>query len=257
MNLLVAVMTAHKLDYFINYLTVDFNTAKNNRETDPAARRQAIRDTYLKELYDAEVPNVDYKFFFGKTPRPARAQRNKYANPEPNAALREPLADEVFLDCPDFYFENSRKMKAIIRWAQAHEYDYLLRLDDDSYFWPERLEEYIPQIEGNDYVGASTDPKAKFHPGGCLFLSAHAMRLVEGSNLGNWADDCWIGDVMRKHGVPLTGLITEDGRDAIQMAWGNEYVVDETLNTTDLLAAHSCRPAIMRAYYDRDHKAEK
>jgi hypothetical protein len=171
--------------------------------------------------------------------------------------LRDPLNDEVFLDCPDFYFENSRKMKAIIRWAQAHEYDYLLRLDDDSYFWPERLEEYLPQIEGNDYVGASTDPKAKFHPGGCLFLSAHAMRLIEGSNLGNWADDVWIGDVMKKHGVPLTGLITEDGRDAIQMAWGNEYVVDETLNTTDLLAAHSCRPAIMRAYYDRDHKAEK
>jgi hypothetical protein len=66
MKLLVAVMTAHKLDYFINDLTVDFNTAKNNRETDPAARRQAIRDTYLKEL--VEVPNIDYKFFFGKTP---------------------------------------------------------------------------------------------------------------------------------------------------------------------------------------------
>ena len=113
MRLLVAVMTAHKLDYYINDLTVDFNTAKNNRETDPAARRQAIRDTYLKEL--VEVPNIDYKFFFGKTPRPARAQRNKYANPEQNVALREPLADEVFLDCPDFYFENSRKMKAIIR----------------------------------------------------------------------------------------------------------------------------------------------
>jgi hypothetical protein len=255
LKILCAIMTAHKLDYFINDLTVDFNTAKNNRETDPVARRQAIRDTYLKEL--VEVPNVDYKFFFGKTPRPARAQRNKYANPEQNAALREPLADEVFLDCPDFYFENSRKMKAIIRWAQAHEYDYLLRLDDDSYFWPERLEEYLPQIEGNDYVGASTDSKAKFHPGGCLFLSAHAMRLVEGSNLGNWADDCWIGDVMRKHGVPLTGLITEDGRDAIQMAWGNEYVVDETLNTAGLLAAHSCRPAIMRAYYERDYKAEE
>ena len=255
MKLLVAVMTCFATDYFINSTTVDWNTAKNNRETDPAARRQAIRDTYLKEL--VEVPNIDYKFFFGKTPRPARAQRNKYANPEQNAALREPLADEVFLDCPDYYFENSRKMKAIIRYAQERGYDYLLRLDDDTYFWPERLESYLPQIEGKDYVGASTDSKDKFHPGGCLFLSAHAMRLVEGSNLGNWADDCWIGDVMRTHGVPLTGLITEDGRDAIQMAWGNEYVVDETLNTTDLLAAHSCRPAIMRAYYDRDHKAEK
>ena len=255
LKILCAIMTCFATDYFINSTTVDWNTAKNNRETDPAARRQAIRDTYLKEL--VEVPNVAYKFFFGKTPRPARAQRNKYANPEQNVTLRQPLKDEVFLDCPDFYFENSRKMKAIIRWAQAHEYDYLLRLDDDSYFWPDRLESYLPQIEGKDYVGASTYSKAKFHPGGCLFLSAHAMRLVEGSNLGNWADDVWIGDVMKKHGVPLTGLITEDGRDAIQMAWGNEYVVDETLNTTDLLAAHSCRPAIMRAYYDRDHKAEK
>lgn len=248
-KILCAIMTAHVLDYHINDLTVDFNTAKNNRETDPTARRQAIRDTYLKEL--VEVPNVDYKFFFGKTPRPARAQRNKYANPEQNAALREPLAGEVFLDCPDYYFENSRKMKAIIRWAQAHEYDYLLRLDDDTYFWPERLEEYLPQIEGNDYVGASTDSKAKFHPGGCLFLSAHAMRLVEGSNITSWSDDVWMGSVMKKHGVPITGLVTPDGRDAIQMAWGNQYVVDETLNTAELLAAHSCRPNIMRYFHSK------
>jgi len=62
---------------------------------------------------------------------------------------------------------------------------------------------------------------------------------------------------MRKHGVPLTGLITEDGRDAIQMAWGNQYVVDETLNTADLLAAHSCRPAVMQAFYERTHKSEE
>ena len=254
-KILCAIMTAHVLDYHINDLTVDFNTAKNNRETDPAARRQAIRDTYLKEL--VEVPNVAYKFFFGKTPRPARAQRNKYANPEQNVTLREPLNDEVFLDCPDFYFENSRKMKAIIRWAQAHEYDYILRLDDDTYFWPERLESYLPQIDGKDYIGASITPEATFHPGGCVFLSAHAMRLIEGANITSWSDDVWMGSVMKKHGVPFTGLLTPNGRAAIQMAWGNQYVVDETLNTTDLIAAHSCRPAIMRAYYDRDHKAEK
>jgi hypothetical protein len=255
MKLLCAIMTCFTTDYFINSNTVDWNTAKNNRETDPSARRAAIRDTYLKEL--VEVPNVDYRFFFGTKKRPIRAQRNKYSNPAQESAPRQPLEDEVFLDTEDFYFENSRKMKGIIRYAQAHEYDYLLRLDDDTYFWPERLEQYLPQIEGKDYVGASTDPKAKFHPGGCLFLSAHAMRLVEGSNLGNWADDVWIGDVMRKHGVPLTGLITEDGRDAIQMAWGNEYVVDETLNTTDLLAAHSCKPAIMHTFYERTHKSEE
>ena len=252
MKMLCGILTAHKYDYFINDTTVDWNTAKNNRETDPETRRAAIRATYLNEL--VQVPNCDVKFFFGTAQRLNSQRRNRYASPR-IPPLREPLNYEIFLDTPDWYFENSRKMKAVVRYALAHEYDYLLRLDDDTYFWPERLEEYLPQIEGNDYVGASTDPKAKFHPGGCLFLSAHAMRLVEGSNLGNWADDVWIGDVMKKHGVPLTGLITEDGRDAIQMAWGNEYVVDETLNTTDLLAAHSCRPAIMRAYYDRDHKA--
>ena len=142
MNLLVAVMTAHKLDYYINDLTVDFNTAKNNRETDPAARRQAIRDTYLKEL--VEVPNVAYKFFFGKTPRPARAQRNKYANPEQNAALREPLKDEVFLDCPDYYFENSRKMKASFVRRRRTTMITSCDLTTITYFWPERLEVLPP-----------------------------------------------------------------------------------------------------------------
>ena len=249
MKLLVAIMTCFATDYFINSTTVDWNTAKNNRETDPAARRQAIRDTYLKEL--VEVPNTDYRFFFGKTPRPARAQRNKYANPEQNAALREPLADEVFLDCPDFYFENSRKMKAIIRWAQEREYDYLLRLDDDTFFWAQRLEDYLPQIDGKDYIGASITPEATFHPGGCVFLSAHAMRLIEGANITSWSDDVWMGSVMKKHGVPFTGLLTPNGRAAIQMAWGNQYVVDETLNTSELLAAHSCRPNIMRYFHSK------
>jgi hypothetical protein len=246
---LCAIMSCHATDYFINDLTVDYNTAKNNRETDPAARRQAIRDTYLKEL--VEVPDVDYKFFFGSTQRPLKAQRNKYANPVPNAALRVPLADEVFLDTPDYYFENSRKMKGIIRYAQAHDYDYLLRLDDDTYFWPERLEQYLPQIDGKDCVGASITSDATFHPGGCVFLSAHAMRLIEGANITSWSDDVWMGSVMKKHGIPLTGLLTPNGRAAIQMAWGNQYVVDETLNTNDLLAAHSCRPNIMRYFHSK------
>ena len=66
MKLLCAIMTCFATDYFINSTTVDWNTAKNNRETDPAARRQAIRDTYLKEF--VEVPNIDYQIFLRQNP---------------------------------------------------------------------------------------------------------------------------------------------------------------------------------------------
>ena len=62
MKLLVAIMTAHKLDYFVNENTVDYNNVHRWRNLDVDARRASIRDTWVKEL---DIPGVDYKFFFG------------------------------------------------------------------------------------------------------------------------------------------------------------------------------------------------
>ena len=136
MKLLVAIMTCHKLDYFVNDNTVDYNTAKGRRCTSQTARVEAIRATYLKEL---QKLGIDYKFFYGTQPRiPRQTTRNKYIKPEP-VILREALPDEVFLECGDNYTQNPQKMKAIIRYALDNEYDMLLRIDDDTFLWPERL----------------------------------------------------------------------------------------------------------------------
>ena len=245
MKLLVAIMTCHKLDYFVNDNTVDYNTAKGRRCTSQTARVEAIRATYLKEL---QKLGIDYKFFYGTQPRiPRQTTRNKYIKPEP-VILREALPDEVFLECGDNYTQNPQKMKAIIRYALDNEYDMLLRIDDDTFLWPERL-----LTLDADYVGAGMptekNPNPEFHPGGCLFLSSHAMRVIHGSNISNCADDVWIGKVMKQNHVRMDYITTSDGRSAIHNEWGEGYAVSPMLDTTELISAHSCMPDIMRQFY--------
>jgi hypothetical protein len=42
-------------------------------------------------------------------------------------------ADEVMLDVDDSYECLPAKVKAVAGWALTHDYDFLLKLDDDTY----------------------------------------------------------------------------------------------------------------------------
>jgi hypothetical protein len=60
---------------------------KDMHVSGPNDQTQAVRETWGSEMLK-NLPNVDLRFFYGK---PLRGYP------------REPLADEVFLDCPDAY----------------------------------------------------------------------------------------------------------------------------------------------------------
>ena len=238
MKLLVAIMTCHRLDYFIDDCTVDYANQKGWRNLDQQSRVSTIRETWLRDLPEG----VDYKFFYGTR---LRNQKQNQRTPD-KVQLHEALSDEVYLDCGDGYTSNPEKMKAICAWALAHGYDYILRCDDDTFIYPVRL--LATNWSEFDYVGAGTDPNT-FHPGGCMFLSRRAMELIIAGHPTTYADDVWIGQLMRDNRIPLANEPTMHNQ------WGDGYVVvPENLPIHRLSSFHSCKPEAMRYLYE--HRAD-
>jgi hypothetical protein len=236
MKLLIAIMTCHRLDYYMDDCTVDYLDQRGWRCHDQQARVNTIRETWVKEI----PADVDYKFFSGNRLRQDRERRVQR-----KVELREPSSDEIFLDCGDNYTSNPDKMKAICAWALAHGYDYILRCDDDTFIYPDRL--LATNWAQFDYVGAGTDPHT-FHPGGCMFLSRRAMGfIVQGSPTG-YADDLWIGQLLRDKGIKLANEPTMHNK------WGDGYVVVPANLPVDTLSSfHSCKPEVMRELYAIQH----
>lgn len=231
MKLLVAIMTAHRYDYFIDDLTIDWCAQQGFRCLDQQARVKTIRETWLTQLPEG----VDYKFFYGNKLRPENRRNVK------PVVLRDPLVDEIFLDCEDNYTANPAKMKRICQWALAHGYDYILRCDDDTFIYPDRLlVNDRPKWEGKSYAGASA---SNFHPGGCMFLDRRMMELVISSAVSTYADDVWIGKVAMDNRIPMTTIST------MRNQWGTGYKVPADIDPTGISSFHSCTPDVMRSLY--------
>jgi hypothetical protein len=236
MKLLIAIMTCHRLDYYMDDCTVDYLDQRGWRCHDQQARVNTIRETWIKDI----PADVDYKFFYGNRLRPDKERRVQR-----KVELREPSSDEIFLDCGDQYTANPDKMKAICAWALAHGYDYILRCDDDTFIYPDRL--LATNWAQFDYVGAGfrTD---MFHPGGCMFLSRRAMEFIAQGSPTGYADDLWIGQLLRDKGIKLANEPTMHNK------WGDDYVVVPANLPVDTLSSfHSCKPEVMRELYAIQH----
>lgn len=233
MKLLIAILTCHKLDYYVDDCTQDYITQKGWRNLDQQSRVDTIRATWVKDI----PADVDHKFFYGN-----RLRQDIERRVQRKVELREPMSDEVYLDCGDNYTANPEKMKAICAWALAHGYDYVLRCDDDTFIYPDRL--LATNWAQFDYVGSGfkTD---MFHPGGCMFLSRRAMELIVKAKPTGYADDVWIGKVMRDNGIRLANEPTMHNK------WGDGYVVVPANLLIDTLSSfHSCKPEAMRELYN-------
>jgi hypothetical protein len=233
-RILLGIFTCHKYQYIVpGSDTRDWFTRP------PVVDRvSAIRDTWLKDV------TVDYKFFYGR------------------GSGRSPQPDEVFLDAPDDYLHSADKLRGVIKYALAKDYDYLLKIDDDVYAYWKRIMQNVPTA---DYVGSSTGPVPVPDPtavvwwksrtantttycsGMAYWLSKHALKVLSESAPGCWAEDRWAGESLYRKGI--YGEI--DGRYYIApRTRTNQYITDaELAKPNDFLVIHSLTPDQMRRHW--------
>lgn len=179
MKLLIAVFSCHRYVYQdINAGMSDWLEAKRKTED----RAAGLRSTWLQ---DAAKFGFDYKIFKGRS-------------------TNTPSPDEVFLDCRDDYFHSAEKMKAVAQWALEHGYDYVFKVDDDSFVYLDRL--VASGFEQCDYCGR--DGKGQdFIPGGPgYWLSRRALEALVKSQppqppTQGWQEDVWVGRVLAQNGM--------------------------------------------------------
>lgn len=143
------------------------------------------RDTWAKP-----TEGIDIRFFFGR------------------GANRPPKEDEVFLDCADDYKGLPEKVRAMCRWAYENGYDYVFKVDDDTYIVPSRLVTAVPV--GHDWVGRYQAPiKGDLYPygfcsgGAGYWLSRRAVEILINAQLDDphFAEDRWVSNTLGKHGI--------------------------------------------------------
>ncbi len=162
------------------------------------AYADAQRETWIPRI----TAGLDYKFFLGPSER-------------------TPREDEVFLQCDDSYQGLPNKVQEVVRWSQAHEYDHILKCDDDVVLLPDQF--MNSGFQNYDFVGH------KNHDGGsivipwgfCYTLSRKAMSFVATAPLPpNNNDEAWIAYLLATHGI----LLHEDRRYYLYRGKSEDFI---------------------------------
>lgn len=140
-------------------------------------RVQAIKSTWYKS-----VPGgvADVQFFLGRG----------------NSKLS---ADHVQLDVDDSYGGLPEKVRAVMRWALERDYDFVCKVDDDTYLQPDRLLD--SGFAAHDYSGRLRGPSGgrsyPYASGFCYWLSNRAAAIVAYTSPGSeTAEDRFVGNTL-------------------------------------------------------------
>jgi hypothetical protein len=228
-RVLLAVPVTRNYDY-------GRNTSGVTRET--VGRIEACRDTWMKDA--ATFPNVDALFFYGGA----------------GAAPSRLRSDERELFCPDDYTHLPEKIRAVCRYARDNNYDFLVKSDDDSLIYIDRLlRSGFDRVDQMGYYPCTHNHKCGCYVTGmCYTLSRRAFSAVADAPLlspnacvWHWAEDFWTGHVLREAGIKPTG------HPGWVPGWAgapgeiHHYVRFPLPRNT--VAAHSVRPDDMRKWY--------
>lgn len=126
----------------------------------------------------------------------------------------------TILGVPDDYASLPMKTKALCKWALEKGYDFILKMDDDTYkhvnkFFPIFLDYAGIRIPANDggssILGIPPAPKGTYPydyaSGGAYWLSRRSMEIIMNAPFnGDWAEDRWVGNTLAKAGIPLSIL---------------------------------------------------
>lgn len=181
---------------------IAITTCAENQE-----RQRAICETWLRLLPDGE----DARFISG----------------------RDSGLGIVSLDCPDSYRELPQKTLATVRYAVEHDYELLIKVDDDTFLMPRP--EYLAEFGKHDYFGSVG--RRSYCQGGCYSLGRRAMNAVlkhpEMFSIG--MEDAAVGRALHAEGIAPTH--TE--RIKVSHACGFPRP------NNDIISAHYCSPATL------------
>lgn len=125
----------------------------------------------------------------------------------------QPASDEVYLDAADDYRSLPLKVQKAFSWAVAQGYDRIVKLDDDVYVLPEKLDKAI-RSTCNEYFGRLRAPSREndaprlygpkesyFCSGFSYVVSARAARVVAETPWNtDFAEDRFAGNVLARAG---------------------------------------------------------
>lgn len=218
-RILIAIPEAHRYEY---------GECNDEAPRPPQEnRREAVRETWWRDI----PADVTGKFFYGR------------------GGKRQPLGDEVFLDCADDYPALNFKMQTIYRWALDRDFEYVFRCDNDTFVYVNRL--LNSNFQSASYTGYCVDyPKhhemhryATAGPG--YWLDRKGMEIIVRNNLP-FPDDLNIGRVLYQNGIKCK-------RDTRYVPGFDAHYVDLSKIPADhpYITFHSCTPGMMRELYSR------
>lgn len=112
------------------------------------------------------------------------------------------LAHTVSLDCDDSYQGLPDKVREIMRFAYRHQYDHILKCDDDVVIDQKGL--LSSGFELWDFVGHESSPKSSVPYGFNYWLSRRAIEIVAQEPLPtNNNDEAWVTHALSKHSIRL------------------------------------------------------
>lgn len=227
-KILIAIPTCFAFEYDSHALT----NAQRFHTNGPNEQTEAVRETWAADF--KQFPSVDVKFFYGK---PA------------DGYPRQPLADEIFLDCPDGYDSLIAKTYGVCKFAADNNYAFVFKADTDTLVYAERL---VFEIMENqvDYSGFMHANVASGGPG--YILSNYAAKLIR--DLGRspqhpYAEDCHVANVLAKSNVHGLMLRNHHSGMSQHFFFGDPPNFDPSRITPTLVTAHAVFADQMRAWH--------
>lgn len=173
---------------------------------------QALRDTWLQDI--CAYPDIDYKFFHGKG-------QSFYPVYDPNEPRRfvdpsDPKPDVVVLDVPDDYWSLVLKSQALHYWGYRHGYDFVLKVDADTYVNLHKLIE--SGFQDHDYFGhiqvcpgsirgdGTVNEHGFLNGGEGYWTSKKACEIISKGDPGKdltVGEDQWTGDILGKAHIKM------------------------------------------------------
>lgn len=186
-KVLIAVPACWKYEYGTHAKDLRPGVVRDTR-----GRIDAVRQTWGQDV-KAFSDYVDLRFFYGKPP-------DKTVRLKP---------DEISLDVPDDYHNLPFKMQAIYKWALQHGYEYIVKADDDTFLYIDRL--LRSGFESYDQMGyfrcrcRDKNRCQDYITGMCYTLNKRALQILAATKPVHWAEDCSTGKILRARRIKPTG----------------------------------------------------